>query len=270
MSLSKGKTAQDVVEDFLRHLYNYLVNMLKKQIGEDTFNATPMECYLTMSAIWSDQAQLATREAARAAGFASRPSDTLTMIAEPEAAAIAAMKPHIGPEATASIKAGENILVCDCGGGTVDITTYTIKSAYPTLQFEELCVGIGGKCGSTHIDRNFNQWMIKTFGDAYLSLPVKRRGPGSRFMESFDSEKRNFRGANERRLIEVGPLNMDVPYSIHDDDDERMVKLNNKTMKSLFDPVIDNIIRLIETQVEAARKKNSQIDVRTYVSFRVK
>lgn len=43
---------------------------------------------------------------------------------------------------TDSIQEKENVLVCDCGGGTVDITTYSIFTTKP-LQFEELCVGAG-------------------------------------------------------------------------------------------------------------------------------
>ncbi|RJE22726.1 hypothetical protein PHISCL_04942 [Aspergillus sclerotialis] len=260
LSLPRGKTAQKVVEDYLRYLYRHLMHTLEKQLGQAVLKSTPIECYLTMPAIWSDQAQLATREAAKAAGFASRPGDTLAMIAEPEAAAIAAMKPNAGPDAISLLKPGENIMICDCGGGTVDITTYTVKSSTPTLQFTELCPGIGGKCGSTHIDRNFNRWMTETFGDAYESVPFERRGPGSRFMESFNSAKRNFTGKTQSsNTIEVGPLTMKVDSSEHYDEDERAVLLTKDIMQSLFDPVVVGIIRLIEEQTKAAKKKNAQV-----------
>jgi hypothetical protein len=45
------------------------------------------------------------------------------------------------------VQVGDGVLVCDCGGGTVDITTYTIIHTKPMLEFEELLVGVGGKCG---------------------------------------------------------------------------------------------------------------------------
>lgn len=99
MALPRGRTAQNVVEDYFRYLYKYVKRQLEKKIGPGVFEATPMDIYLTMPAIWSDQAQLATREAAKAGGFASRPYDSIYMIAEPEAAAISAIKPHIGPDA---------------------------------------------------------------------------------------------------------------------------------------------------------------------------
>lgn len=99
MSLPKGKSAQSVIEDYFRELYVYLIHQLEKKMGAGVFNATPMEIYLTMPAIWSDQAQLATRKAAEAAGFGSRPYDSIFMIKEPEAAALSAIKPHLGPDA---------------------------------------------------------------------------------------------------------------------------------------------------------------------------
>ena len=62
---------------------------------------------------------------------------------------------------TASQSGPQNVLICDCGGGTVDIVTYKVALKDGRLQFEELLVGAGAMCGSTFIDRNFNDWMIK-------------------------------------------------------------------------------------------------------------
>ena len=135
----------------------------------------------------------------------------------------------------------------------------------------------GGKCGATYIDRNFNKWMIDTFGRGYTSLPAKKRGPGSKLMEEFDRAKRRFDNKEDSPPIEI-PIKMDVSRSIHYDDDENLVKLTRyvhiwsvhnpithviyrKEMRDLFDPVIDDIIALVGTQTEAARKKNQPIDV---------
>ncbi|KAK2834840.1 hypothetical protein FQN49_006865 [Arthroderma sp. PD_2] len=260
MSLPKGKSAQYVIEDYFRELYMYLIHQLEKKMGSGVFNVTPMEIYLTMPAIWSDQAQLATQKAAEAAGFGSRPYDSIFMIKEPEAAALSAIKPHLGPDAIDPVQPGEGILICDCGGGTVDITTYIVLKSEPKLEFEELCVGIGGKCGSTYIDRNFNQWMQDTFGEEYTSVPMRLRGPGSRFMNSFESAKRNFGGPNDDRGVEVGPIRMDIGPNVHYDDDELVVKLSKYDMQRLFDPVVKEVISLVKSQVKAAEKKKKRID----------
>jgi hypothetical protein len=34
-------------------------------------------------------------------------------------------------------------MIVDCGGGTVDLTTYRVTSTLPVLSFEELVVGTG-------------------------------------------------------------------------------------------------------------------------------
>jgi molecular chaperone DnaK (HSP70) len=61
-----------------------------------TFNNTPMECWITLPAIWSDEAKDATLQAAKRAGFGNRPGDDVFTIAEPEAAAIATLKKYSG------------------------------------------------------------------------------------------------------------------------------------------------------------------------------
>lgn len=66
--------------------------------------------------------------------------------------------------------------------------------------------------------------MIQKFGDGYESLPMTKRGPGSKFMASFESAKRNFRGSSNDNTSEIGPLILDVVSPLYDDD-EMAVKL---------------------------------------------
>ncbi|KAB8303126.1 hypothetical protein EYC80_004577 [Monilinia laxa] len=190
-----------------------------------TFDNTPMECWVTLPAVWSEEAKFATLKAAKYAGFGKRAGDEIYTIAE----------------------AKENISMCDCGGSTIDITTYTIVQVQPYLTFDELFVGVGGKCGSTNIDRNLHLLLSKRFGSAFDDLPFSQTGPDSRFMAAFE--------------IEIGPPNLDVPDSAHFDEAERLVLLTHKDMLSLFDPVINEIISLVEQQVKAAKDtQNAKID----------
>lgn len=34
-------------------------------------------------------------------------------------------------------------MIADCGGGTIDITTYIITAITPRLEFDEVCIGVG-------------------------------------------------------------------------------------------------------------------------------
>lgn len=51
---------------------------------------------------------------------------------------------HVSPQRSNEVPSQkENILICDCGGGTVDITTYVITQVSPCLTFDELHIGAG-------------------------------------------------------------------------------------------------------------------------------
>jgi hypothetical protein len=56
-------------------------------------------------------------------------------------------------------------------------------------------------------------------------VPHERKGPGSKFMECFESVKRDFGLNDDRTVREITPLNLNIPDSQHYDDEERMVKL---------------------------------------------
>ena len=81
----------------------------------------------------------------------------LQIISEPEAAAIYAlhaMDPH-------SIKIGDTFVLCDAGGGTVDLISYTVSALKPILQVEEAAMGTGRICGSTFLNRIFQRYLTE-------------------------------------------------------------------------------------------------------------
>ncbi|KAF7866851.1 hypothetical protein EAF04_005692 [Stromatinia cepivora] len=220
-----------------------------------------MECWVTLPAVWSEEAKDATLKAAKNAGLGKRPGDEIYTIAEPEAAAIATLKEYAKSDALNPISCDENILICDCGGGTIDITTYTIQQVQLYLIFDELCVGIGGKCGATYIDRNLHSLLSKRFGSAFDDLPFSQKGPGSRFMTAFEILKRDFGRNDEREVGELGPLNLAFPESDHYDEEDRLVLLTHEDMEDLFDPVIAEITSLVRELVKAAKAaKNATIN----------
>ena len=92
MPLPKGKVPEDVVADYLAYLYKHCMQSLAKRMSEKILKVTPIEFWFTMPAIWSDEAQYATKAAAERAGFGERENDRINMIREPEAAALSALK----------------------------------------------------------------------------------------------------------------------------------------------------------------------------------
>ncbi|KAK3368365.1 hypothetical protein B0H63DRAFT_514992 [Podospora didyma] len=256
MALPRGKSAQDVCTDYMRFLYDCLIQRLEAKSVK--LRITPMEVWLTVPAIWSDKAKQATILAARSAGFASRNymGDTISVITEPEAAALTVLKPKLDVNVKTMSK---NILVCDAGGGTVDITCYTVDSQKGRPVFKELpdC-DAGAKCGSTAIDRGFDNWMTKRFGAAYTSLNNNHRGPRSNFMRSFECAKFNFIGLDDDTPFIVYPINMNAPDSDNYDSGMRDVCLTAKDMQRLFGPVVKSVIELIDNQIRVAKNATGQ------------
>ena len=62
------------------------------------------------------------------------------------------------------IQVGESFVLCDAGGGTVDLISYTIASLHPKIEIVEAAEGTGGLCGSTYLNRRFGEFLTQKLG----------------------------------------------------------------------------------------------------------
>ena len=85
---------------------------------------------------------------------------------------------------------------------------------------------LGGKCGSTCIDRKLHDLLSQRFGDAFKNVSWVHKGPGSRLMTSFEGIKRDFGLNDNHDERELGPINLGIPDSVYYDEEERLVKLS--------------------------------------------
>ncbi|KAF5965228.1 Hsp70 chaperone protein [Fusarium bulbicola] len=254
------KTPEDVVTDFLTLLYSHVMSLLADKFGT-LIELSPIEFWFTVPAIWSLRAEDATRNAALKAGFGSRAKDSVHMVREPEAAAIACLSELIKDGESKLVQVGDGVIVCDCGGGTVDLASYKVQVAYPKPSLDQACVNEGGKCGSTTIDRALHRLMVDRFGSAFSSLPYEKRGAGTKFMNQFESAKRDF-GLSKRSRKYRLDLRLQVPNSQWYDGDDNEVIITTEDMKSLFDPLIKQIIALLEQQIQATMTEG-KLEVKT-------
>ena len=81
------KTAQEVVADYLKLLWDYTIDDIRK-FHPDYKEIYALRAVLTVPAIWSPAAQDKTLQAAKIAGV----SDNIKLVTEPEAAALATLK----------------------------------------------------------------------------------------------------------------------------------------------------------------------------------
>lgn len=64
-----------------------------------------------------------------------------------------------------SINVGDSFVVCDAGGGTVDLITYEIKTIDPYLELVELVPGKGGMAGSLGLNKRFEETVRQVVGE---------------------------------------------------------------------------------------------------------
>lgn len=81
--LPAGKTAEQVTTDYLRLIYDHIINHLRGVLGEAALAITPLQFCVTVPAAWGWAGRQATLSAAKKAGFGTRPSDGIICADEP-------------------------------------------------------------------------------------------------------------------------------------------------------------------------------------------
>ncbi|KAF2814241.1 actin-like ATPase domain-containing protein [Mytilinidion resinicola] len=154
MLKENGKTAIDFISDFLHAIWIHVLETVKKAHGETVIDALAFHVVITVPAIWKGYARQGMEEAAKKAGILDRRAagaTTLTFAPEPEAAALSTLC-----EPGRKAKTGEVYMICDAGGGTVDLISYKIGGVNP-MKLDEAAEGTGGLCGGIFIDETFER-----------------------------------------------------------------------------------------------------------------
>lgn len=111
--------------------------------------------------MWSDQAKATMREAAIRAGIINRwdHPDRLMLISEPEAAALYCEKKCD----QFNLSHGQRFMICDAGGGTVDLIVFEIDDSSGRRALKEVTKGQGDSCGSTFLDARMREYLKSRF-----------------------------------------------------------------------------------------------------------
>lgn len=245
------KTVMEATSDFLAQIYKHTMETLTRRYGEAFIGMTKTQFVLTVPAVWSDAAKAATLKAAEKAGMGKQ--HELQLISEPEAAAVYTLK-AIQPN---HLQVGDNFIVCDAGGGTVDLIAYKIVQLNP-LRVEESAVGTGGLCGSAFLNYRFEEHVKQRIGveryEWMREKKVKTWNMGLKYFEEF--VKRNF---NEEEHAEVN-----IPFPGLPDDEEAgldsgFLVMSGDQVKEIFDPVVEEVTSLVEGQVQTIRQKGGLV-----------
>jgi len=243
------KTVLEVASDYMGAVFKHAL----KEIESDSLDPSFLESFqkqfvLTVPAVWSDKAKDMTLRAARNAGISP-----VSMITEPEAASLYTLL----SVKNKGLKSGDAIIICDAGGGTVDLVTYEIQSLNP-FELKALTAPSGGVCGSLMLNHLFEEQIRKTLGDeAYVNLkkkPAYRSG-----LKDFDTAiKVAFRGKSDPDKFVSFPmadLKEDKALGLS----KESMTLTGSTMFRIFDPIIREIDRLVAEQVTKVRMERLEL-----------
>ncbi|KAL8296766.1 hypothetical protein RB600_001999 [Gaeumannomyces tritici] len=223
--------AETLTRIYLECLHKHVWETLTDRFSAEVLRSVPIHFVITVPAIWTESAKIKTLNAARDAGF--RGDRETQVVSEPEAAAIYTL---VDKKDAAMLEVGKRYVVCDAGGGTVDLITYKVTQMRE-LMVEEVTEGNGGKWGSTILNKRFRDYLKNknpTYWDeARLCEP----------MQEFETYKKTWRP-------EAPPMVLVVDRSI---DPERQFEVPQKDMTEIiFEPIIQHVLDLIRGQIEAA------------------
>ncbi|KAG0264620.1 Heat shock 70 kDa protein 12A [Mortierella polycephala] len=245
--LPNGLTVIDAIADYLRLFHAHVVQSVLKGFGA-AFEQQHIQYCLSVPAMWTDNAKAMMRQAALQAGMITPldPPHRLLLISEPEAAALYCEKKcdqfQIGH--------GQRFMICDAGGGTVDLIVFEVAVGPQGRTLREVTRGSGHSCGSIFLDermeallrRRFSKWQEKGLSAAnWIQL-----------MDTFvHNVKPLFDGIEDQYLtMPAVPGRADLTdYDIGLEDGILTVSAE-EMRREVFDPVINDVLRLIQHQLQ--------------------
>ncbi|KAF9896280.1 Heat shock 70 kDa protein 12A, partial [Lobosporangium transversale] len=200
-------------------------------------------------AMWTDYAKAIMRQAALQAGMITPldPPHRLLLISEPEAAALYCEKKCD----QFSIGHGERFMICDAGGGTVDLIVFEVAVSPQGRTLREVTRGTGHSCGSIFLDERMEGLLRQKFSKWGNDRPLT---PANwvQLMDTFiHNIKPQFDGVDDQYLsMPAVPGRADLTdYDIGLEDGVLTITAE-EMRREVFDPVVDDVLRLIQHQLQ--------------------
>jgi hypothetical protein len=136
---------------------------------------------------------------------------------------------------------------------TVDLISYTISKLNPSPELDESALGSGGLCGSTFLDRSFDNWLTDKFHTCSKWTDVFHLDA----MHHWESNtKRNFAGdMTKKYFIPCRGMSPDESLGIKGG----KLEMSGAEIKRIFDPVISRILNLVKRQMTETEKKSKVV-----------
>lgn len=176
---------REVMSDYLRQLWAHARATIKLSFKQDFIDGLPIKLVMTIPAMWDHSAQELTRMAAENSGIAARGKLKVELVSEPEAAARYVFSEN------PSFSLGDAFVVCDAGGGTIDLVSYKVETLNP-LRLAMCTEATGDLFGAVYLDDAFKRIVCNKIGEnAFKKLSPWSMG---KLLNDWENgAKRNFR-----------------------------------------------------------------------------
>ncbi|PKY39927.1 actin-like ATPase domain-containing protein [Rhizophagus irregularis] len=252
------------ITDYLREM----VKLIKEKFEchwEDLNIFEEVLFVLTVPAEYSEKEKAIMRDCAYKAGLINvKSTDLLQFTTEPEAAAVYCMEHCLKEHDLGDTDSTETtFMIVDCGGGTVDLTTRKIVGR----SVGEITERSGDYCGSSFVDQAFLEHLKTILGHVAIDKLRENHYKQLQYMvQKFCRQaKFLFTGDDKKFHYELDILDTarDLQKYVTGDAEELMesnqwlIDIKFNEIKSMFDPVVKRILKLIEVQLENCNKECS-------------
>ncbi|KAL7922154.1 hypothetical protein ACQKWADRAFT_327223 [Trichoderma austrokoningii] len=239
------KTPIEITADFIGAIHKHAIEEISKKFPKDYVRLCRKEYIFSVPAVWSDAAKHATLKAAEMAGLTP-----VQLVKEPQAAALWTTK-----KLNVALNSGDVFVVCDAGGGTVDLISYEVETSSPKLQVKEVVPGTGGMAGSLNLNKRFESAVKELVGEKQWS--VLHSSKGFQLASSvFEKEiKKGFKGDSDDDFFDDEEFYVNFYPARLADILDRGLESNTEDLMGIFDPVIDDILELVDEQVQRVKVK---------------
>ncbi|KAK3954145.1 hypothetical protein QBC32DRAFT_322881 [Pseudoneurospora amorphoporcata] len=234
---------------FFQQVWEHTIHDVERQI---TVGRQRLKVAVTVPASWPNYARetllAATKEGIRGHRLSSQ--TTVTLLDEADAAATYSL---YGMEMSPEVEINDTFLVCDCGGGMVDITGYFKSSSCSSTKVERITETKGKFCGGFLVDTSFENWSKR-------KLPSAMTADGA-FQNYVKHEweytiKRSFSGRNAREASSANAEN----------GSPEQLKIPKDSATQFFAKTYSGIRQLITDNSKAVEKQCGKIPRKSSLS----
>ncbi|KAF9366694.1 MAG: hypothetical protein J3Q66DRAFT_322754 [Benniella sp.] len=243
-------TVLEAISHYLDAFHEYVVGEIMRGFAKN-FQRDHFRYCLTVPAMWSDRAKNVMRQAAVKARLIKETDhpDRLMLISEPEAAALYCERKCDQFD----LGHGDRFMICDAGGGTVDLIVFEIAVTSAGRRLSEVTKGHGASCGSVFLDRHMRRLLEEKFGHHAANFPANII---PNLVDTFaDVIKPQFDGL-EDQFLQL-PANrcfddLEDPEAVGIDDGY-LVLTAAELKENVFEPVVKDVLSLIQEQLTQAK-----------------